>query len=58
MDDPKLSKSRHRFVEGMAGGALAAFAVPTAAQPAEAPAAGTQLSAPPIFPSSSGRGRV
>lgn len=38
MDDPKLSKSRRSFVEGMAGGALAALAVPTAAQPAEAPA--------------------
>lgn len=38
MDDPKLSKSRRSFVEGMAGGALAALTVPTAAQPAEAPA--------------------
>ncbi|MEG0885390.1 NAD(P)-dependent dehydrogenase (short-subunit alcohol dehydrogenase family) [Janthinobacterium sp. 67] len=55
MDDPKLSKSRRSFVEGMAGGALAAFAVPTAAQPAEAPVpAGPRPLAPgyprPPFP--------
>ncbi|KKO66096.1 putative oxidoreductase YghA [Janthinobacterium sp. KBS0711] len=55
MDDPKLSKSRRSFVEGMAGGALAALAVPAAAQPAEAPVpAGPRPLAPgyprPPFP--------
>ena len=50
MDDPKLSKSRRSFVEGMAGGALAALTVPTAAQPAEAPAPVGPRSLAPSYP--------
>ncbi|NHQ88962.1 SDR family oxidoreductase [Janthinobacterium lividum] len=54
MDDDKPSKSRRSFVEGIAGGALATFAVPAAAQTAMAPAAPARPPAPsyprPPFP--------